>query len=261
MPSIVSIGSGSSGNALLLSAGGSCILVDAGLSRKRIVERMQSLAIDPASLSGVLLTHEHTDHSGACRVLCDSVGIPAYMSTGTYEYLEKNGKTPRKSKVWTFDCGSTFQVGAFSIFPFHVPHDAVDPVGFVIDAGDMRIGVAVDIGMMTSEIERVLSRCETVVLECNYDRDMLGDSPRSDRLKRRIAGPGGHLSNEDCISALRRLVSGATRRVFLAHISAECNRPGLIEHLLEVDEVLHNAASGGVDFHILRREGDNPFEL
>lgn len=220
------LGSGSSGNSLVLvDEDGGALIVDDGFSRRETLARLAQLRIAPERLIGMLLTHDHTDHSQGCRVFCDSLGIPLYTTCGTAEFLLRKGKLP--SKVLTFEPGNQFIVGSFEVRSFAVHHDAEEPVGFVIGASGVRIGVATDLGEVNAVARKNLRGCDALILESNYDFQMLRDSERGLYLKRRIAGAIGHLDNRMTAAALDDLVTERTRLLLLAHISRECNKPEL----------------------------------
>ena len=250
------LGSGSSGNSLVVvNEDGGALLVDAGFSRRETLSRLSQLGIAPERLTGMLLTHEHSDHSRGCRVLCDTFGLPLYATCGTAEYLLRRGMLP--SKVLTFEPGNRFLVGSFEVRSFAVRHDAEEPVGFVLGSGGVRVGVATDLGEVNAVARRNLRDCDALVLESNYDRQMLRDSEtRPLYLKRRIAGSVGHLDNLMAAAALDELVTRRTRLLLLAHISRECNKPEIalsecareLEHLGRTDvlvEPLEQSAPTG----------------
>ena len=218
------LGSGSAGNSLVLvTEDGGALIVDAGFSRRETLARLARLRISPERLIGMLLTHEHSDHSRGCRVFCDSLNLPLYTTCGTAEYLLRRGMLP--SKVLTFEPGDPFLVGGFEVRSFAVRHDAAEPVGFVIGSDGVRIGVATDLGEVNAVARKNLRDCDALVLESNYDLAMLRESERQLYLKRRIAGRSGHLDNRMTAAALETLVTERTRLLLLAHISRECNRP------------------------------------
>ena len=237
------LGSGSSGNSLVLvNEDGGALIVDAGFSRRETLARLSHLGIAPERLTGMLLTHEHSDHSRGCRVLCDTLGVPLYATCGTAEYLLRRGMLP--AKVLTFEPGNRFMVGGFDVRSFAVRHDAEEPVGFVVGSGGVRVGVATDLGEVNAVARRNLRDCDALVLESNYDRQMLRESEtRPLYLKRRIAGSIGHLDNLMAAAALDELVTRRTRLLLLAHISRECNKPEIalsecmreLEHLGRAD--------------------------
>ena len=188
------LGSGSAGNSLVLvMEDGGALIVDAGFSRRETLARLARLRISPERLIGMLLTHEHSDHSRGCRVFCDSLNLPLYTTCGTAEYLLRRGMLP--SKVLTFEPGDPFLVGGFEVRSFAVRHDAAEPVGFVIGSDGVRIGVATDLGEVNAVARKNLRDCDALVLESNYDLAMLRESERQLYLKRRIAGRSGHLDN------------------------------------------------------------------
>jgi len=173
------------------------------------------------------VTHEHSDHIEGCRVLSEQLGIPVFVSAGTYEYVVRS-RGDRWPQVKVFSPGSTFSCGDFLVSPFAVQHDAVEPVGFVISCGGYKVGVATDLGCINELARQRLHDCTALVLESNYDQDLLRESERSLALKRRIMGRHGHLDNRDAMAALPELLTAHTKALFLTHISSECNRPELV---------------------------------
>ncbi len=226
MVTIAPLGSGSRGNALVVSAGGESLAIDAGFSRKEMLTRIASHGVAAETLRAVLITHEHTDHTSGCRVLCDKLHIPACMTPGTSRILGKRGDLPQL--VRQFSPGMRFNIGSFVINAFTVPHDATEPVGFVVEYGKIKIGVATDLGQVNAVVTGHLRDCDALVLESNYDPEMLVHSARRDSLKRRIAGPAGHLENSAAAAALDVLTTERTKLVLLAHVSNECNLPELV---------------------------------
>ncbi len=255
MLTIGPLGSGSKGNALIISAGGESLAVDAGFSRREMLARIASHGLTAQTLRAVLITHEHTDHTSGCRLFCDELQIPACMTPGTSRILEKRGALPQR--VQQFSPGMRFAIGNFVIDAFAVPHDATEPVGFVIEYGKLRIGIATDLGQVNREVIAHLRDCDALVLESNYDPDMLAHSDRKLSLKRRIAGPAGHLENAAAASALEKLTTQRTKLVLLAHISSECNMPELV-----AQQAGRKLDAMHLNWHIISQTGDTPsFEL
>ena len=222
------LASGSSGNCTFVSTGTTHVLIDAGLSCKQIELRLAQINIDPGTVNALCLTHEHTDHTGALRVLHRKYGVPLYGNSGTIEATERMQKTgPLPWNI--FESGQTFSVGEMEISPFSVPHDAYDPVGFIIRHQASCLGVVTDMGTPTSLIRERLRDCQGIVVEANHDEEMLKDSRRPWSLKQRIAGRQGHLSNTQAGEMLAELAGPHTQTVFLAHLSKECNHPELAE--------------------------------
>jgi len=176
-----------------------------------------------AGIHGICLSHEHNDHTAGLRVLNRRHGIPVYANSGTVEALSR-GEALAGLEWQVFSTGTAFSVGSFSVEPFTVPHDALDPVGFVVQAGGVRIGVVTDMGMSTTLIREKLKSCHVIVVEANHDEDMLKTSKRPWSLIQRILGRQGHLCNEAAAQMLAEIAGPDLRHVFLAHISQQCNR-------------------------------------
>ncbi len=224
------LGSGSGGNSFVIGTPEGFLMIDAGFSRRELVKRLKSHQNNPEEILGVLLTHEHDDHLRGARVFCDEYDIPFYLSMLTDDKMNGSGKLPRRR--FLFQPGSRFQIGSFSIMPFAVPHDAADPVGFVIEHDLLRLGLTIDIGGMELKTCERLLDCDMLILEANYDTILLRDSNRSLALKRRIAGRIGHMGNRDLLDVLPLVLSQRTKALCLAHISSECNRYDLVQGLI-----------------------------
>ena len=226
---ITVLGSGSSGNSVLISRGNNGVLIDAGFSRKEILSRLNTLGISADLIKAILITHEHTDHVKGARVLADYLDIPTYATYDTAQYLMDKNCIGKKKVI--FDAGSPFNLIDFDIQPFRISHDAIDPVGFIITSNGIRIGFAMDLGHLDRLTKCRLKGCDAIVLECNHDIKLLQTSNRPLRLIRRIAGNFGHLSNDTTISSLHELLTNSTRFLFLGHISSECNRLDIVEEM------------------------------
>jgi len=228
------LGSGSKGNSLAVCHGADTILIDAGFSRRELLHRMEKLSIDPATVRCVLLTHEHSDHLSGARIFCDDLGIPL-CAAGAVLAARKKKAAQLPKKLWSFEPGENFSVGSFEVESFSVQHDAIDPCGFVIHAGSVRIGVATDLGEVGPMVRRHLSNCEVLVLESNYDLEMLRCSQRAQSLKNRIAGRNGHLDNKAAATALESLLGERSSLLLLAHRSSECNTEELVRAEIETE--------------------------
>jgi phosphoribosyl 1,2-cyclic phosphodiesterase len=224
---ITVLGSGSSGNAILLTSGSDGILIDAGFSRKVILSKLQELSIPPKTIKAIFITHEHSDHTKGLRVTADYLDIPAYLTYETAKYLNTRKELSKKKVI--FDAGTPFNFLDFKIHPFRVAHDAIDPVGFIISTGKIKIGIALDLGHMSSLVKCRLKGCNALILESNYDTELLKISNRPLNLKRRIAGRLGHLSNDEALSSLHELFTADTKHLLLGHISSECNDHSLLQ--------------------------------
>ncbi|MBM4326949.1 MAG: MBL fold metallo-hydrolase [Deltaproteobacteria bacterium] len=222
---IISLASGSSGNSLLVQANGSAILVDAGISAKRIAERLEQAGSDPASIHAIVVSHGHSDHIKGVGVLSRKHKIPVWMNRGTYDAVKQYiGKI---HELRFFQTGKVFEVSGFRIHPFSVPHDCVDPVGFRISRGSSRLGVATDLGSVTGLVTNLLQGVQVAVLESNHDPKMLIDGPYPWELKQRVKGRLGHLSNSQSAGLLQRIFSDELQAVLLAHVSETNNLPEL----------------------------------
>lgn len=260
------LGSGSAGNSALVEAGDTRLLIDAGLSMRQTRERLARIGRTPETLSGVLITHEHADHIKGLVGLADRLGIPVYCNRPTREAIEMQLEQRFDWRIFT--TGAPFEVGDIGIESFSLPHDAQEPVGFILHTEAGRIGFVTDLGHVT---KLVIARAQTVnvlVLETNHDVKMLQDCPhRPWRLKQRIMSRYGHLSNEAAAAALEQIVNAELRCVYLGHLSRECNRPelayGVVRdrlHRLGADHVRIELTSQTVPTRPLElaRTGDRP---
>ena len=221
------LGSGSKGNSLIISYGRESLLIDAGFSRKELLRRLEKMEFDPKTIRCVLLTHEHTDHLSGAPVFCDTLNIPL-CAAGSVLAMKKRKNARLPSQLWSFEPGEQFSVGNFKIASFSVQHDAIDPVGFVIGCGTFKIGIATDLGEVGPMVRRNLANCEVLILESNYDVDMLRNSDRALSLKNRIDGRHGHLDNRAAAAALGNLLGERSELLLLAHRSSECNTHDLV---------------------------------
>lgn len=222
-----SLGSGSKGNCLVAEAGGTRLLLDCGLAPRETERRLARLGLEPDGLAGILITHEHDDHGGQAFAFAARHGLPLWMTHGTREALAAAGKAPNGAQVEVIDGRKPFAVQEIEVQPYTVPHDAREPVQFVLSDGARRLGVLTDIGAPTAHVEAVLSGCDALVLECNHDLDMLwaGDYPKW--LKERISGPFGHLDNGSSERLLAALDRTRLQHVIAAHLSQQNNREAL----------------------------------
>ena len=218
--------SGSSGNCTYIATANTRILIDAGISTKRIRGHLAEHQIDLEHLDGILVTHEHTDHIAGLPVLQRKHPVPLFANSGTVQSVANSAKH-RDLKWNVFTNGYTFEVGDLLIEPYSIPHDAYDPVGYLIHWRGVKIGFATDIGLPTSLIRSRLKGCHAIVLETNHDELMLQNSLRPWPLKQRIMGRQGHLSNQAAAEMLVEVAGPELQRVYLAHLSEDCNRPEL----------------------------------
>lgn len=220
--------SGSSGNALFVQYGGTRLLVDAGKPGRTVEDALRFIGVEPESLNGILLTHEHSDHISGVGVLSRRWKLPVYATPGTWRGIgSKIGKLPDGMKR-TFDRDADFYVGDLGVTPFAIPHDAAEPCGFRLWGGGASLSIATDLGCFPERVRDAIAGSDLVLLESNHDPDMLKRNDHySAALKRRILGNHGHLSNETCSEALVTLVERGTQNIILGHLSGENNTPQL----------------------------------
>lgn len=219
------LGSGSSGNATVLECGETRLLVDAGFSSKRLTEKLLSVGIEPDSLSGILVTHEHTDHIQSIPVFVKKWGTPVYVTRRTREEMRKC----TDAIPWRFfESGDIFQIGDVRVTSFPISHDATDPVGFRFDYRNARYGHLSDVGRISSVIRSCLTDVQALFIESNYDPYLLETNPhRPWQTKQRIASAHGHLSNEQAGEFVTSILHGGLSDVILGHLSRECNTPDM----------------------------------
>jgi phosphoribosyl 1,2-cyclic phosphodiesterase len=206
------------------------LLVDAGTNCKTLAAALAPLGVAPADLDAVLLTHEHCDHVSALAVLERRFATPLYATDGTFAGCEQDRGGCGACEGWDCRCfepGEPFEIGGLRVEPFSTPHDAADPVGFVLDDGSARLGIATDLGFATGLVERRLLGCTALALEFNHDLRMLETSGRPPSLIQRIRGRNGHLSNDQGAELLGAVAGSGLRHVLPMHLSGECNDPAL----------------------------------
>ena len=218
-----SLGSGSEGNALVVEADGTRVMIDCGFGVRDTAARLARLGLEPEAVAAILVTHEHSDHVGGVPAFAARHGIPVWATFGTLTAAA--GRFGGMDNVFGFDSHDAFAIGALTICPFPVPHDAREPVQFVIGDGDHRLGVLTDLGASTPYVEASLSGCDALVLECNHDLELLAQSAYPYPLKQRISGPFGHLHNEAAAELLARIDTSKLKHIIAAHLSQQNNTP------------------------------------
>jgi phosphoribosyl 1,2-cyclic phosphodiesterase len=227
------LASGSTGNAVYLEMDGAKILVDAGISARRIKNALSSIGTNVEDLDGILITHEHRDHIGGIATLTKKYRLPVYARPATWNSMYCLADIPDECRC---ELGDSLDIGPVKIEPFSISHDAADPVGYNLFQGGFKCSVATDLGFVTDGVKKALSLSDVMVFESNHDLDMLKNGSYPWHLKKRIMSNRGHLSNYDAGWTLARLERQNSTKVFLAHMSKENNRPEIAERT--VSEIL-----------------------
>ncbi len=248
------LASGSSGNACYVESDNARVLIDAGLSAREIERRLAQVGVEPSSLDGLIITHEHSDHIKGAGPLTRRYNLPLYINEKTLESGHKKlGKLPQPEIIET---GRTFTIKDLNVETFTKCHDAADPVGVVLSLNGVRIGVATDLGRSTRLIEDRLKGCQALIIEFNHDPVMLDQGPYPLYLKRRIKGSDGHLSNEQAGDLLKVVSHGNLKQVVLAHLSEKNNDPEKAHQ--EAAGVLEKCGLGETHISISRQDESGP---
>lgn len=243
-----SLGSGSRGNATLVSHQKTTLLVDCGFSAKETEKRLQRLDMNAAALTAIVITHEHSDHINGVRVLARKYQLPVYATVGTASCLAADVM----DLVAEFSSHQTFTINDIEINPFPVPHDAREPSQFVFNSGEHRLGLLTDVGMITPIIEHALAGCDGLLLEANHDKDLLENSAYPAHLKYRISGRLGHLNNVQSAKLLEKLDTSKLQHIVAMHLSEKNNSPDIVAPLfsqaLNCDQNWIGIARQGIGF-------------
>ena len=222
-----SLASGSSGNCLVAEADRTVVLIDCGLSLTETERRLARLGLEPSQVSAILITHEHSDHASGSFEFAAAHRVTVYLTHGTLAALKAEGKVLDGVCCSIVNGRQSYFIDGMQLTPFTVPHDAREPVQYVLSDGAARLGVITDIGISTPHVEKMLSGLDALVLECNYDHDLLWNGAYPRWLKERIAGPFGHLDNRESERLLGALERSKLKHVIGAHLSQQNNRPQL----------------------------------
>ena len=219
------LASGSSGNCTLIASQRTRVLIDVGLSRREVCQRLSAIGEDPQKLDAILVTHEHTDHVSGLPLLVRKFSIPVYM---THLAAPTIAWGDRKPKLETFQAGTRLAIGDLEIDSFGIPHDAIDPVGYCVHSQGIKVGVVTDLGYVPDSLKFHLKGTHLLVLESNHDLEMLKVGPYPWPVKQRVMGRKGHLSNDSASEFIRCDMDSSTATLVLAHLSEHNNYPELV---------------------------------
>ena len=240
MLNFCSLYSGSSGNSLFVETTNTKLLIDAGVSSKKIETALRDIDVDPSSLDGILITHEHLDHVQGLGTFSKKFDLPVFVNQETLDAMPKQKDKIDCHNIKTFKVSDSFWVGDVKVKPFSIPHDATNPCGFNLWKEDKKISIATDIGHMNSALLKNLEESLFVMLEANYDPEVLRCSSYPFSLKSRIAGPTGHLSNEIAGKTISYLLQSGLKHAMLGHLSKESNFPELAYQTV-MDELISSS--------------------
>ena len=254
MMNFCSLYSGSSGNSSLLQTKNTKILIDAGVSCKKIITSLENINIDPSSIDGILITHEHIDHVQGLGTLSKKFNIPVFVNQETLNAMPNQKNKISEDNIHIFKNSKEFNIGDLKIFPFPIPHDAANPCGFNIFKGTKKISIATDIGHMNTEILQKLEKSVFVLLESNYDPEVLKCSSYPYNTKSRIAGPTGHLPNETAGKTISHLINFGLKSAMLGHLSKESNFPELAYKTVVEELISNNFNENSLELCVANRD-------
>lgn len=255
-----SLFSGSSGNSLFVKGGDTRLLIDAGLSGKRIEQALCAIDELPAQINGILVTHEHRDHIHGVGILSRRYNLPIYANFATWQRMKNELGKIADANIRVFETGHPFCIGDLKIEAFHTSHDAAESVGFIIDSGNRTMAVATDTGIVTQAMVEKLKGRDLVIVESNHDPSMLETGRYPYPLKQRIKGNKGHLSNEVCAETVSMLVESGVDKIVLAHLSKENNYP-LLAYQTTALALKEKGVEPGVDLQLSVAERDKVSNL
>lgn len=249
------LGSGSAGNASYVETDETRLLVDVGFSGRQIRQRLATLGRVPENLTAILITHEHSDHITGLAAIAEKAQLPVYCNRATMEEIRHTLGVNLDFRL--FVAGGGFEVGDISVETFSIPHDAQDPVGFVLHTNGHSIGFATDLGHVTKVVLDRLRGTNALVLESNHDVKMLQDCPhRPWSLKQRILSRHGHLSNDAAADCVTEIMSGDLRHLYLGHLSRDCNKPELAQRVMA--QRLQTLGASHVQLHVTSQSTASP---
>lgn len=256
-----SLYSGSSGNSIFIASDNTKVLIDAGLAGKKIDDALKHIGEESSSIDGIFITHEHIDHIKGVGVLSRKYDIPIYANDNTWAVMEKNIGKIKEHNIRIMDRRSSITINDLEIRSFNIPHDAIAPVGYTVSSAGKNASVVTDFGVFTEEIKDNIIDSDIILLESNHDVNMLRMGPYPYKLKLRVLGENGHLSNEDCGSAIVSLLKNDKKKqIVLGHLSGTNNHPDLAYQTV-VDVLSANGIRPGDDVILQLASRHNPSEI
>ena len=256
-----SLYSGSSGNSIFIASDNTKVLIDAGLAGKKIDDALKHIGEESSSIDGIFITHEHIDHIKGVGVLSRKYDIPIYANDNTWAVMEKNIGKIKEHNIRIMDRRSSITINDLEIKSFNIPHDAIAPVGYTVSSAGKNASVVTDFGVFTEEIRDNIIDSDIILLESNHDVNMLRMGPYPYKLKLRVLGENGHLSNEDCGSAIVSLLkNNKKKQIVLGHLSGTNNHPDLAYQTV-VDVLSANGIRPGGDVILQLASRHNPSEI
>ncbi|MBR3254987.1 MAG: MBL fold metallo-hydrolase [Clostridia bacterium] len=249
-----SLYSGSSGNSLFVQTENTRLLIDAGVSSKKIETALSNLNIDPTSIDGILITHEHSDHVKGLGTFAKKFNVPVFVNNKTLDSMPEQKEKLQQNEIKNFIIGDNFEINDLKIKSFKIPHDAVNPCGFLISNNKKSIGIATDIGHMTNSILKELEPSDFLLLESNYEPEILKFSSYPYILKTRIAGPNGHLPNEEAGKTISCLLKNNLKQAMLGHLSKENNFPELAYKTVVEELISNNYDENSLNLSVASRD-------
>lgn len=256
-----SLYSGSSGNSIFIASDNAKVLIDAGLAGKKIDDALKHIGEESSSIDGIFITHEHIDHIKGVGVLSRKYDIPIYANDNTWAVMEKNIGKIKEHNIRIMNRRSSITINDLEIRSFNIPHDAIAPVGYTVSYAGKSASVVTDFGVFTEEIRDNIIDSDIILLESNHDVNMLRMGPYPYKLKLRVLGENGHLSNEDCGSAIVSLLKNDKKKqIVLGHLSGTNNHPDLAYQTV-VDVLSANGIRPGDDVILQLASRHNPSEI
>lgn len=253
-----SLYSGSSGNSLFVESNKTKLLIDCGESAKKIVNALSDINVYITDINAILVTHEHIDHVKSLGTLSKKYNIPVYTNFETLKAMPEQLNKIGSNNINIFDFSEDFEIGDLQIHPFSIPHDAANPCAFNIIQNNNKISIATDIGHITPEIIKNLEKSKFLLLEANYDPNILKCSPYPYHLKERISGPFGHLSNNLAGQTVSHLINSGLNTVMLGHLSKENNFPELAYKTVMEEVIDKNLPENSIKLSVATRFNHTP---